>query len=292
MSEIIKSNGRLISKSDIKLINTLIKQNKDWNRTRLSKELCLIWDWRMPNGQLKDMACRSLLLKLHRLKLIHLPEPVHDGRNNIRNKVSKTSDICNDISPINTELREILPLSIKVVKDKDEALLFKTLLNNHHYLGYKGTIGEHIKYLVFDNQQRPIAALLFGSAAWRLADRDQFIGWDNQTRQRNLSYITNNMRFLILPWVKVPNLASHILSKVARRIKTDWLEKYNHPIVMLETFVEIERFKGVCYKAANWIYIGKTKGRSRNDRYSKLHVPIKDIYLLPLVANYREVLLS
>jgi len=292
MSEIIKSNGRIISTSDIELINSLIEQNKSWNRTRLSKELCKIWDWRMPNGQLKDMACRSLLLKLHRLELIRLPEPAHDGRNHLRNKTSKEPNISYSLSPIKTKLKEILPLSLKVVNDKNDALLFKTLLNNHHYLGYKGTVGEHIKYLVFDNQQRPIAALLFGSAAWRLAPRDHFIGWEDHIRQKNLCYLTNNMRFLILPWVNVPNLASHILSKVAHRITTDWLEKYNHPIVMLETFVEINRFKGTCYKAANWIYIGKTKGRSRNDRYSKLHVPIKDIYVLPLATNYRKVLLS
>ncbi len=291
MSTIIKSNGRIISTTDIKLINSLIQQNKSWNRTRLSKELCKIWDWRMPNGQLKDMACRSLLLKLHRMELIHLPEPVHDGRNHLRNKTSTSPQIDYRISPINSGLKEILPLSVKVVNEKKDALLFNKLLNNHHYLGYKGTVGEHMKYLVFDNRQRPIAALLFGSAAWRLEDRDRFIGWDDTTRQRNLYFLTNNMRFLILPWVKVPNLASHILSKVARRIKTDWIEKYSHPIVLLETFVEIDRFKGTCYKAANWMYIGKTKGRSRNDRYSKLHVPIKDIYLLPLIANYREVLL-
>lgn len=292
MSAIIKSNGRIISASDIELINSLIEQNKSWNRTRLSKELCKIWDWRMPNGQLKDMACRSLLLKLHRMELIHLPKPVHDGRNHLRNRTSKIHQVDYSTSTINTKLKKILPLSFKIVNKTQDDLLFKTLLNNHHYLGYKGTVGEHIKYLVFDNRQRPIAALLFGSAAWRLEDRDQFIGWDDKTRQRNLYYLTNNMRFLILPWVKVPNLASHILSKVAHRIKSDWIEKYNHPIVMLETFVEIDRFKGTCYKAANWIYAGRTKGRSRNDRYSKLHVPIKDIYLLPLMDNYREILLT
>ncbi len=246
----------------------------------------------MPNGHLKDMACRSLLLKLHRMELIHLPKPAHDGRNHLRNRTSKMPKINYDTSAIDTKLKEILPLSFKIVNETQEDLLFKALLNNHHYLEYKGTVGEHLKYLVFDNQQRPIAALLFGSAAWRLAPRDYFIGWDDHTRQRNLCYLTNNMRFLILPWVRVPNLASHILSKVAARIKDDWQEKYRHQIVMLETFVEIDRFKGTCYKAANWIYVGKTKGRSRNDRYSKIHVPVKDIYLLPLTSHYRKILLS
>ncbi len=292
MNGVIKSNGKIVSPSDIELINSLIEQNKNWTRTRLSRELCKIWDWRMPNGQLKDMACRSLLLKLHRLELIHLPEPLHDGRNHLRNKTSKILQIDYSTFPINTRLKEILPLTFKIVNETEEVLLFKTLLHNHHYLGYKGTVGEHLKYLVFDNRLRPIAVLLFGSAAWRLEDRDQFIGWDDETRQRNLFYLTNNMRFLILPWVKVPNLASHILSQIARRIQSDWIEKYNHPIVMLETFVEINRFKGTCYKAANWIYVGKTKGRSRNDRYSTLHVPIKDIYLFPLTPNYHEILLN
>jgi len=149
-----------------------------------------------------------------------------------------------------------------------------------------------MKYMVFDKEGRPLACLLFGSAAWKTAPRDDFIGWDADTRRRNLRFLTNNMRFLILPWIKVPHLASHILGRVARGISSDWIKKYNHPIYMLETFVEKERFRGTCYRAANWIYVGQTKGRSRNDRYSTLKVPIKDIYLYPLTKRFREILIS
>jgi len=144
--------------------------------------------------------------------------------------------------------------------------------------------------MVFDQENSALACLLFGSAAWKIAPRDEFIGWDAHTRKANLHLLTNNMRFLILPWVKVPHLASHILGRVGRRINSDWIKRYNHPIYLLETFVEKECFRGTCYRAANWIYVGQSKERSRNDRYKTLKVPIKDIYLLPLSKRFREFL--
>jgi len=152
--------------------------------------------------------------------------------------------------------------------------------------------GKNMKYLVFDKENNPLSCFLFGSAAWKTLPRDEFIDWNGDRKRANLKFLTNNMRFLILPWVKVPHLASHILGKMARRISLDWIKKYNHPIYMLETFVEKERFRGTCYQAANWIYVGQTNGRSRNDRYKTLKVPIKDIYLYPLVKKFREILSS
>jgi len=149
-----------------------------------------------------------------------------------------------------------------------------------------------MKYMIFDKEGSPLSCLLFGSAAWKIAARDNFIGWDADTRKTNLNLLTNNMRFLILPWVKVPHLASHILGKVARRIRGDWIKRYSHPIYMLETFVEKERFRGICYQAANWIYVGQTKGYSRSNRYATPKVSIKDIYLLPLIKKFREALNS
>ncbi len=143
-------------------------------------------------------------------------------------------------------------------------------------------------YLVRDHNNRPLACLLFGSAAWKTAPRDSFIGWDRQRRKRNLCYITNNMRFLILPWVKVQHLASHILSRVSRRICSDWIKKYNHPVHLLETFVDRTRFQGTCYKAANWILTGQTQGRTRNDRDRTIKVSPKDIYVYPLIKNFRK----
>ncbi len=290
MSNQLQIQGRILYQSDLKLIQNLIADNRQWNRTRISKELCRIWDWRMANGRLKDMSCRALLLKLHRQGVIHLPTARHCGRNHLRNK--NTIQVDHSILAIETELKNILPVSIRVIKDHKELAVFRTFIANYHYLGYKGTVGEHIKYLIYNKNQQPLAALLFGAAAWQIAPRDNFIGWDNKTRKRNLPFIINNMRFLILPWVCVPNLASHILSKISRRISQDWMDKYKHPIYMLETFVRKDRFAGTCYKAANWIFVGKTKGRTRNDRHNSITAPIKDIYLYPLSKNFSNYLLT
>lgn len=164
------------------------------------------------------------------------------------------------------------------------------MIAQYHYLSFDVTVGENIKYMVYSRQGQLLACLLFGSSAWTCAPRDQFIGWDNPTRKANLIYTTNNTRFLILPWVKIPHLASHILGLICHFIVLDWQKKYGHPVHLLETFVEKDRFKGTCYKAANWTYVGETTGRSRNDRYNQLRVPVKDIYLHPLGKDFREVL--
>ena len=163
-------------------------------------------------------------------------------------------------------------------------------LKHFHYLGFNCTVGENIKYLIKDRFGRIVACLLFGSAAWKTKDRDSFIGWERSVRENNINYLTNNTRFLILPWVNVRYLASHILGLITSRIKQDWIDKYAHPVHLLETFVECHRFKGTCYKAANWRRVGQTKGRSRQDRYNKLIVPIKDTYLFPLTQSYRQIL--
>ncbi len=168
--------------------------------------------------------------------------------------------------------------------------IFACLMSEYHYLGYKGVVGENMKYLFLDNSGRYLGCMLFGSSAWKSQCRDTFIGWNEKVRLLNLNYTTNNMRFLILPWIRVPHLASHILGMISRRIYSDWLEKYGHPIYMLETFVEKDRFKGTCYKAANWQCVGVTKGRSRNDRHTNLKVPVKEVFIYPLTSNYREKL--
>ena len=166
--------------------------------------------------------------------------------------------------------------------------LFDFLLFKYHYLSYKGSVGENLKYLVFDRFNRPLCCLLFGSSAWKVSCRDEFIGWYASTRQRNVNYISNNMRFLILPWVRVYNLAIHILAQICRRIRLDWGKKYGHEIYLLETFVERDRFLGTSYKTANWICVGQTAGRSRNDRYMSLKVPVKDVYVYPLMKDFRH----
>jgi len=237
---------------------------------------------------MKDMACRSLLLKLERRGYLVLPPRKAPSVNHFRNR--SISDIEHDSSIIAASLSTIRPVKISLVQTSADKALFSCLLNRYHYLGYKGIVGENLKYLVFGVDGRPLGCFLFGSAAWKTESRDNYIGWDSKTRQQNLHYVTNNMRFLILPWVKVPHLASHILSQVVRRISDDWQVKYHHPIHLLETFVDLSRFKGTCYQAANWLHVGRTKGRTRNDRNHCCSVPVKAVYLYPLQREFRSIL--
>ena len=283
--------GREITAEDIRLVRQLIATHSSWHRTRVSEELCRLWGWYSQSGQLKGMACRSFLLKLEARGYINLPPRRYASGGKKTRKPSYPS-AAHQTSPIVGPLAGIAPIEVKVAKRKYPIRLFKYLISCYHYLHFNGIVGENMKYLVFDREGRCLACLLFGSAAWKTSPRDEFIGWSPKVREANLQYITNNMRFLILPWVKVPHLASHILGKVARRISSDWQERYGHPIYMLETFVEKDRFRGTCYRAANWICVGQSKGRSRNDRYSTLKVAIKDIYLLPLTKRFRELLVN
>ncbi|MFA5286302.1 MAG: Druantia anti-phage system protein DruA [Smithellaceae bacterium] len=280
--------GRRLTQADLELIGDLLRENPDWHRTRLSQELCRCWDWRNAQGQLKDMAARTLLLKLERMAIIRLPAPRQISPNKFRNRALPAPPVG---EPINCGLRDLQPLTVSVAfPGTKEANLFNGLLAHYHYLGHRITVGENIRYLVLDCHARPIACLLFGSAAWKCADRDSFIGWERATRERNLPLLTNNTRFLILPWVRVPHLASHVLGLIVRRIRADWQAKYGHTVHALETFVERSRFKGTCYLAANWLKVGATKGRTRNDRDNCVRVPVKDVYLYPLVKNFREEL--
>ena len=285
--------GQEITNEDIELVNRLSWANPSWNRTRLSKELCLLWNWRAANGQIKDMSCRTFLCKLEQRGYITLPpSQAFSGRTRRKAPIPY---IPHKIVPIACHLKNLTPVEIKAVHDGELLGLFKCLLSRYHYLGFSGTVGENMKYMVFDRGNNPLACLLFALNSfqgWKSAPRDDFIGWDDRARKANLKLLTNNMRFLILPWVRIPHLASHILGRVARQISSDWLGKYGHPIYLLETFVERERFRGICYQAANWICVGQTKGRSRNDRYATLRVPIKDVYLYPLSKRFREVLKS
>jgi hypothetical protein len=232
------------------------------------------------------MACRTLLLKLERSGQIQLP-PRRAGRPNERG-YRPVAELAHDRTPIECDLKSLQPLRIEPLKAGDPRLtLFKFLLQRYHYLGLRSCVGETIKYLVEDCQGRLLACLLFAAAAWKVQARDRFIGWDGGARQRNLFLLANNTRFLILRWVRVPSLASHLLGRLCRRLSDDWRQKYGHPIYLLETFVQRERFRGVCYKAAGWVHVGVTTGRSRNDVHANLIVPVKDIYLHPLTADFR-----
>jgi hypothetical protein len=286
MDKTINLQGRALSAQDIESIQQLIADNPTLSRWKLSIALAEAWDWRNAKGDLKDMASRTLMLKLHERGHIGLPPRRRTTVSRMKRQIQL---VLHDTTPIHTVLKALQPLQvINVLPKSEHEALYTCLLASHHYLSYTSSVGENMKYLVLDNQGRPLACLLFGSSAWSCADRDAVIGWDQPTRRRNLNFTTNNSRFMICPWVRVDHLASHILGLVARRIQQDWMARYAHPVVCLETFVERDRFRGTCYQAANWQCVGQTQGRSRNDRFKTLSVPIKNIYLYPLRRDYRQ----
>jgi hypothetical protein len=291
MASVMVMQGRELNTSDIEGIRGLLQAHPEWNRSRLSRELCALWDWRNAAGCPKDMAARTLLLKLDRAGLIALPARRGPSVNSRRNL--HIAPVAAPEAPINCALRDLQPLGVTIAKPGTaDARLVQGLLAHEHYLGARNSVGENIRYLVRDRFGRPVACALFGSAAWKCADRDAFIGWERPTRERNLQHLTNNTRFLIPRWVRVPHLASHVLGLITRRIRSDWQEKYGHPVHALETFVERSRFQGTCYRAANWRRLGETRGRTRNDRDNTIRVEIKDVYLHPLITRFREELCS
>ena len=292
MTETMVLQGREVSEADIELIRALLVAQPTRGRTPLSQELCRRWDWRNARGQLKDMACRTLLLKLERAGHIRLPPRIRPSSNGLRNRCVPIAPIASE--PIHCALPDLWPLTISVVAPgSDDLRLFNGLLAHEHYLGHRNTVGENIRYLVRDRHGRPVACVLFGSAAWKCADRDAFLGWDRTTRERNLQRLTNNTRFLIPGWVQVPHLASHVLGLIARRIRSDWQAKYGHPVHALETFVDRSRFKGTCYRAANWVKVGQSTGRTRNDRVNRGPLSsVKDVYVYPLDKRFRHLLFA
>jgi hypothetical protein len=286
MSRILVIQGRQLLSNDMELISRLITDNPDWHRTWLSRELCRLWDWRTDKGLLKDMACRSMLRKLEQRKLVTLPAARHNG-----NRARVIPYIAHSSDSIHCELAELRPIQILMIPARgDTDDLFHCLMDRYHYLGCRGHVGEHIKYIIFDRHNRPLACMLFGSAAWQTKVRDLFIGWSPSVRQVNLKLMTNNTRFLILPWVVSPNLASFILGACLRQLPDDWQNRYGHNLVLVETFVDRSRFAGTCYHAANWIRIGSTCGRGRQGRSKQVKVPVKDLYIYPLAEDFRQQL--
>ena len=288
MASTMVIQGRELSSAEVAFIRQLLGDNPDWPRTRLSQELCEAWDWRNAAGQLKDMACRSLLRKLETAGEIALPPPRRPANNELRQ--ARTWPVPPPRSPLESSLAACQPVVVRPVTTGPERELLAGFLAHYHYLGYSGTVGENLQYVAWDGAGEPLACLLFGAAAWRVAGRDAFIGWEETARRQRLPLVANNMRFLILPWVRVPHLASHLLGQVARRVSEDWRARYGHPIQLLETYVQRERFRGTAYRAANWIHVGVTQGRSRNDRDGSLRVPRKDVYVYPLSKRFRQEL--
>ena len=283
--------GRPLGEADLELLRQWMGQNPGWSRRRLSQELAAHWDWRNGAGQLKDMAARTLLLKLHQRGFIVLPPRRQVPTNRMRCGAPPAMGSPELSEPIACALAQLEPLSLQEVSGEPTLRAWvKAALARFHYLGFGGAVGENLQYVVHDGQRRPLACLVFGAAAWKCQDRDRFIGWTAEQRQKHLALVANNTRFLILPWVKVLDLGSWILGRVANRIGRDWQAKYGHPVVVLETFVEQQRFRGTVYRAANWESVGVTVGRSRQDRHTCLQVPRKEIYLYPLRRSFREAL--
>lgn len=286
----ITCQGRVIGQSELCWLRDVVCEHPNWSRHKITKHICSHWQWRTHTGKLKTFAARSLIDKLEQRGHLNLPPIRTACRRNPSPPFSKEF-VAPDISPVDESLDKLTPLTIHIPNSNSyENSCVGYYLSRYHYLGFNRTVGENLKFLIRDRSGRDLACLVFGSAAWKTAPRDAFIGWDPKAREDNINHITNNARFLILPGVHVAHLASHILGRVMRRIQRDWIDKYGHPIHMVETFVENSRFTGTCYKAANWLYVGQTKGRSRQDRYNELCVPVKDIYLYPLSRNFRQIL--
>ncbi|MHB9007882.1 MAG: Druantia anti-phage system protein DruA [Limisphaerales bacterium] len=281
--------GRAFGPEELRQIQALIGQHGQWSRYRLSRELAALWNWRTPRGQLKDMAARTLLLKLQERGWIGLPAPRRKSPTR-SGRAPAAARSALDESPLAGVLPELVPLRLREVSGADQREPRRQLeaaLHQHHYLGYRSRVGENLQYWVCDRQDRPLGCVVFGAPAWQCAVRDQWIGWSATQRARSLGGIVNNTRFLIFPWVRVPRLASHLLSLVSGRLGQDWQAKYGQPIWLLETFVDRQRFAGTCYRAANWISLGQTRGRGRQGPAGVMSTTIKEVYVRPLHRNFR-----
>jgi hypothetical protein len=283
-----KHRGRAITAEDILYIRALIAAHPNESRRTLSRKLCQAWEWKQPNGALRDMVCRGLLLMLDRAGQIQLP-PVAYARHNPLATRARPAPVRIDRTAVQARLGEIRPLEFQQVRRSADEPLFNSLMEEHHYLGYEQPVGEHLKYLVWA-QGRPIACVAWASAPRHLGSRDRFIGWNGEARRRNIRLIAYNTRFLILPWVRVEHLASHLLGRMAARISGDWQGVYGHPVYFLETFVDPQRFRGTCYRAANWVLLGQTTGRGKNSNSYVPNRTIKEVLGYPLTKRFRELL--
>jgi hypothetical protein len=288
MATQMRYRGRVVSASDVEFIQQLIRDNPKASRRALSKKLCEAWDWKQANGAPRDMVCRGLLLMLERAGRISLPAVRFVPRNPFVDR-ARPAPVLVDTSPLEAGLSEIQPLEFWQVRRTGDEPFFNSLVEHHHYLRYEQPVGEHLKYLVMGGG-RPLGCLAWSSAPRHLGPRDQFIGWDKEARKRNIHLIAYNTRFLILPWVRVPHLGSHILGEMARRVSVDWQKVYGHPIYLLETFIDPSRFRGTCYLAANWKVVGQTTGRGKDDLTHQANRPIKQILVLPLRRDFRRLL--
>ena len=286
MQRTLSYRHRVITDDDVVFIRKLITDYPGSSRRDLSKKLCEAWHWVQANGALRDMVCRGLMLMLHREGLIELP-PVRRVQRNPLVDRSPPGRVNVDETPLQMSLAELGPLAVRQVRRTPDEALFNSLLKHHHYLGYTQPVGEHLKYLVYA-QARPIACVAWCSAPRHLGSRDRFIGWGPKARRQNIGLLAYNTRFLILPWVRVAHLASHILGRMARMLSVDWQRLYGHPIYFVETFIDPQRFRGTCYRAANWTVLGTTTGRGKDAPTRQANRSIKQVLGLALVGDFRQ----
>jgi hypothetical protein len=280
--------GRVIRPEDIAFIRRLIAENPGASRRRLSAKVCEAWQWRQANGALRDMVCRGLLLMLHRAGEIELP-PIRFRTLNPFVRREPPAPVLIDTMPIAGALSELRPITLHQVRRTEGEPLFNSLMEQYHYLKYEQPVGEHLKYLAWA-RGRPIACIAWSSAPRHLGSRDRYIGWSTEARRRNIRFLAYNTRFLILPWVRVPHLASHILGRMATTLSDDWQAIYHHPVYFAETFIDPQRFRGTCYRAANWVPMGLTTGRGKDDQTHRPNRSIKEVFGLPLTRHFRELL--
>jgi len=278
--------GREISAEEIVFIRRLIAEYPRASRRALSAKLCEAWGWKQANGTPRDMVCRGLLLTLHRAGQIELPHVRFTPHNPLVRR-ARPAPVLIDTTLLHGPLSQLQPLHFQQVRRTGDEPLFNSLIEHHHYLGYEQPVGEHLKYLVW-TQGRPVACLAWSSAPRHLGSRDRFIGWSAEARRRNIHLLAYNTRFLILPWVQVEHLASHLLGRMARVLSEDWKRVYGHPIYFLETFIDPERFRGTCYRAANWVLMGHTTGRGKDDQTNRPNRSIKEVLGYPLTRRFRQ----
>lgn len=286
MQNSLSYRHRVITDDDLVFIRRLIAQNPGLSRRGLSIKLCEAWNWVQANGALRDMVCRGMMLMLHRQGLIELPALRQVGRSS-RCRPLKPQALSIDQTPLSVSFAELGPLEVRQVRRTPEEAVFNALMQQHHYLGYTQPVGEHLKYLVYA-RGRPIACMAWSSAPRHLGSRDRFIGWSAQARLANIALLAYNTRFLIVPWVSVPHLASHLLGRIAKRLSADWQAVYAHPIYFVETFIDPQRFAGTCYRAANWTLLGVTTGRGKDAPTRAANRSIKQVLGYALVKDFRQ----
>jgi hypothetical protein len=288
MPEPWRYRGRVVTAEDVVFIRDLIAQHPGLSRRRLSAKLCEVWQWKQANGALRDMVCRGLLLMLHRDGAIELPAVRQIPLNPFERRPHPPV-VSVDRTSFAGPLSQIQPIELRQVRRTAEEPLFNSLIEHHHYLGYEQPVGEHLKYVVWA-QGRPIACLAWSSAPRHLGSRDRYLGWSAEARRRNIRGIAYNTRFLILPWVQIPHLASHILGRAVHTLSHDWEQMYGHPVYFAETFIDPGRFRGTCYRAANWKLLGMTTGRGKDSTSKRPNRSLKEVLGYPLTPHFRDLL--